>query len=249
MKRFTVIFISLLLLYSCKREIRHVSKITAKTNQIDSLIAQDSTIIKEYLPYKEKMIKEVNTVLTYAPNNLVRTDGNLQSTLGNLLADLMFEKANTLFKNETGKEVDFVLSNYGGIRAGIWKGDVKVLNAFNLMPFENTIVVVELTSDKVKELFKYFNDNNRAHPLSKQVQVIIEDGKTNVTIHGKPIEDERTYFIATSNYLQKGGDRMNFFLEPESLYESNFLIRDAIVAYFKSQDTLISKLDKRVIIN
>ena len=40
---------------------------------------------------------------------------------------------------------------------------------------------------------------------------------------------------------------MNFFVNPLSLYDSNFLIRDAIMEYFKSRDTLISKLDNRVI--
>ena len=60
----------------------------------------------------------------------------------------MYEKANELFLKETGKKVNFVFSNYGGIRAEIGKGDVKVIHAFNLMPFDNTIVVAELTKEK-----------------------------------------------------------------------------------------------------
>ena len=66
--------------------------------------------------------------------------------------------------------------------------------------------------------------------------------------NGKPLNNNRTYFVATSNYLQKGGDEMNFFVNPESLYESNFLIRNAIEEYFKSKDTLVANLDQRVII-
>ena len=42
---------------------------------------------------------------------------------------------------------------------------------------------------------------------------------------------------------------MNFFKNPLSLYDSNFLIRDAIIEYFKSNDTLISSLDHRVTIS
>ena len=248
MKKFLLLFLFISILFSCDKEVQNVVKISAKTSTIDSLVTQDSTIIKEFLPYKEKMIEEVNKVLSYAPKNLVRTDGNLQSSLGNLIADLSYDKANELFKKETGKKVDFAFSNYGGIRAGIWKGDVKVLHAFNLMPFDNTIVVAELTKEKTEELFKYFITINEANPLSKQVQVVIEGGKIDVKINGKPLEDGRTYYVATSNYLQKGGDRMNFFLHPESLFETNFLVRDAISDYFKSQDTLVSTLDNRVII-
>lgn len=249
MKKFLSLFLLVFLVASCNHQPQNVAKVTAKTNQIDTLIPQDSLIIKEYLPYRDKMIKEVNTIISYAPENLVRTDGKLQSTLGNLIADLSYTKANELFEKETGKNVDFAMSNYGGIRAGIWKGDVKVLHTFNLMPFENTLVVAELTSEKVEELFEYFMVESRAHPLSKQVQITIGKGdKIDIKINGKPIEDGKTYFVATSNYLQKGGDNMNFFLQPESLYESNFLVRDAIVEHFKQHDTLVSKLDNRIII-
>lgn len=249
MKNFWTLLFTLLLFFSCQKEQSlKVTKVTAKTTPIDTNSEQDSTIIKEFLPYKEKMVAEINKVLSYAPKDLVRTDGNLQSSLGNLLADLMYEETNELFKKETGKDIDFCMSNYGGIRAGIYKGEVKVSNAFNLMPFDNTIVVVELTPKKVKELFEYFVAKNRPHPLSKHVQLIIDNGTYKIKINGKPIDKNKTYFVATSNYLQKGGDNMDFFAEPESLYNSKILIRNAIVEYFKSKDTLISNLDDRVIV-
>ncbi len=233
---------------SCLHQSRQFSKVTTETSQLDTLVGQDSSLIEVYAPYKKKMNEEIHKVLSYAPKHLTRADGKMQSSLGNLIADLMFEKANSLFDEETGKEIDFVFSNYGGIRSGIWEGDVRVAHVFNLMPFDNTIVVVELTREKVEALFQFFLENNRAHPLSKQVQVTIKNKETiKVLIHGKPLED-KTYFVATSNYLQKGGDHMNFFANPKSLYDSNFLIRDAIAEYFGSRDTLVSQLDKRVLI-
>ena len=93
----------------------------------------------------------MNTVLSYTPHNLVRTDGELESSLGNLLADLCYEKGNPIFNSRTGKNIDFALFNYGGIRAGITQGNITTQNAFNLMPFENSLVVLELTSEKIEE--------------------------------------------------------------------------------------------------
>lgn len=233
---------------SCLYQSHQVSKVTTENSQLGTLVGQDSSLIEVYAPYKKKMNEEIHKVLSYAPKHLTRTDGKMQSSLGNLIADLMFEKANSLYIQETGKEIDFVFSNYGGMRSGIWEGDVRVAHVFNLMPFDNTIVVVELTREKVEALFQFFLENNRAHPLSKQVQVTMENKKTiKVLIHGKPLED-KTYFVATSNYLQRGGNHMNFFGNPKSLYDSNFLIRDAIAEYFGSRDTLVSQLDKRVLI-
>ncbi len=249
MKKLWIVLFSVFLFFSCKKEHYEVSKITSKTNLVDLKTKQDSTIIKEFLPYKDQMIKEVTRVISYAPKNLVRTDGLLQSSLGNLIADLSYQKANELFKNETGKTVDFSMSNYGGIRAGIQQGNVTVSHAFELMPFDNTIVVVELTADKVRELFEYFVIRDEAHPISKQVQLTIKNNSYAVKINGKPLDNSKTYFVATSDYLQKGGDGMNFFVNPVSLYKSNFLVRNAIVAHFESKDTLVSILGRRVIKN
>jgi 5'-nucleotidase len=249
MKKIWILFFFSFLLIACKNNSHEVSKINAKQLKIGNEVKQDSSIIQLFTPYKKKMTKEITKSLSFSTKILERTDGNLQSTLGNLVADLSYEKANELFKNKTGKTVDFSMSNYGGIRAAIMKGDVTVSNAFELMPFDNTLVVVELNYDKIKALFNYFVAKKRAHPLSKNIQLTIENDSYNVLINGKPIKKDRTYFVATSNYLQKGGDGMIFFSEPESLFDSNFLIRDAIVDYFESKDTLRANLDDRVIIN
>ena len=48
------------------------------------------------------------------------------------------------------------MMNAGGLRAPISKGVVTVQNAFSLMPFENDLVVVKLSGEKVKMLFDYF---------------------------------------------------------------------------------------------
>ena len=249
MKKIWILFFFSFLLIACKNNSHEVLKINAKQLNISNDIKQDSSIIQLFTPYKKKMTKEITKSLSFSPKILERTDGNLQSTLGNLVADLSYEKANELFKNKTGKTVDFSMSNYGGIRAAIMKGDVTVSNAFELMPFDNTIVVVELNYDKIKALFNYFVAKKRAHPLSKNIQLTIKNDSYNVLINGKAIKKDKTYFVATSNYLQKGGDGMIFFSEPESLFDSNFLIRDAIVDYFESKDTLSANLDNRVIIN
>jgi 2',3'-cyclic-nucleotide 2'-phosphodiesterase (5'-nucleotidase family) len=249
MKKIWILFFLSFLIIACKNNSYEVSKINAKQLKIVNEVKQDSSIIQLFTPYKKKMTKEITKSLSFSPKILERTDGNLQSTLGNLVADLSYEKANELFKNKTGKTVDFSMSNYGGIRAAIMKGDVTVSNAFELMPFDNTLVVVELNYDKIKALFNYFVAKKRAHPLSKNIQLTIENDSYKVLINGKSIQKNRTYFIATSNYLQKGGDGMIFFSEPESLFDSNFLIRDAIVDYFESKDTLRANLDNRVIVN
>lgn len=233
---------------SCAKEDKNLSKITGKLILVDSTLSTNNEINEVISPYKKKMIAEIGKVISYTPKNLVRTDGNLQSSLGNLMADLCFEKADSIFFAKTGKHADFSMFNYGGIRAGIYKGKVTNKHVFELMPFENTLVVVEMTYEKIKELAEYFKNEQRAHPLSKHIQIILSKNKYSLKLNGKKLNPKKTYYVVTNNYLQTGGDRMYFFDNPVSLFESNFLIRDAIKSYFKSKDTLVSNLDNRVII-
>ena len=172
-KRILLLLFSLLLVVGCSQHDPKLGKIKGTLIAVDSTQHSDSNIQETIEPYKKKMVQEINTVISYAPKDIIRTDGNLQSSLGNLLADLCFEKADSIFFSTTGKHADFSLFNYGGIRAGINKGKVINKNAFELMPFDNTLVVVEMTAQKIDELARYFYENRDAHPLSRQVQMIV----------------------------------------------------------------------------
>lgn len=246
-KSFTFFIVLLVFFVSCKKQTHTLQKITAKTTTIDSSFSSNSEISTLIEPYKETMITEINKVLSYTPKNLVRTDGNMQSSLGNLIADLCFKKADSIFYTQTNKHADFSMFNYGGIRSGIYKGNVTNGHVFKLMPFENTLVIVELSADKILELATYFKENKQAHPLSKQIQITLTEQDYSILINEKKINSDKTYFVVTSNYLQNGGDNMTFFKNPVTLYETNYLVRDAIKTYFKQQDTLKSSLDNRII--
>jgi len=242
-------FISLVLIaVSCNSNKNHLAKISAKTIAIDSTIISDSDITSIIDPYKQKLSSEMNKILCYALVDFVKYDGNMQSSLGNLMADLSYEIANPIFKELTNSNIDFVLFNYGGMRAIIPKTEVTTEVAYKLMPFENQLVVATLSGTKVIELFNYFTNRKRAHPLSKQVQLTIKGDEYALLINGKPFDKNKTYNVLTSDYLQNGGDNMVFFKEPKKLTNLNLKVREAIIQYFAKVDTLKANFDNRVII-
>ncbi|MFK5958574.1 MAG: 5'-nucleotidase [Lutibacter sp.] len=245
MKKIIIVFFTTFLLFSCKNEPQHLVKIEGKLIPINEELTSKKAIEAIIEPFKMKVEAEMNAVLSYTPNELNRADGKLESSLGNLMADLCFEKASPVFNSITGKNIDFALFNFGGIRAGISKGKITTRNAFNLMPFENQLVVVELTSEKIKELINYLIIENRAHPVSKQINLAITKNGYNLKINNKPIDSSKTYYVLTSDYLQNGGDNMNFFKNPVNLYKTNYKVRNAIIDYFKENDTVKIKLDGR----
>ena len=85
MKKPWILFLFIFLSIACKNSSYEVSKIKATQITLNAEIKQDSTIIQVFQPYKDKMTEEITKSLSYAPLQLERTDGNLQSTLGNLM--------------------------------------------------------------------------------------------------------------------------------------------------------------------
>lgn len=237
-----------LVLVACKNVDRNLTKITAKTIAIDSTIKPSIKIERMIAPYKEQLIDDMEEVLSYTSKDLTKKSVAMQSFLGNLMADMCFEMSAVLFKEKTNTTIDFAMFNYGGLRATIAAGKVTKEHAFKLMPFENELVVLNLTGKKVVALFNYFIANKKAHPLSKNIALRVKENEFRLRINDKEFDKNKTYNVLTSDYLQGGGDKMNFFKNPEKLTKLEYKIRDAIINYFEKVDTLKTAIDKRVTI-
>jgi 2',3'-cyclic-nucleotide 2'-phosphodiesterase (5'-nucleotidase family) len=247
MKR-SYVLLFLLAISSCQKSEKQLVKITAKNIAIDNTIKASEEIVWIISPYKGKLISEMQEVLCYSPKEMVKNDGNMQSSLGNLMADMCFEMANPIFKEKTNESIDFVLFNNGGIRASLPAGKITKEHAFKLMPFDNELVVVNLTGEKVLELTNYFIKNKKAHPVSKSIQLTIGENYNHLKIKGETFDKNKFYNVLTTDYLQGGGDKMNFFKNPKQLTLLDYKMRDAIIDYFRKKDTLHTAIDNRIII-
>ena len=87
----------------------------------------------------------------------------------------VYSEANPIFKSKTGKDIDMVILNHGGIRSIISKGNITTRTAYQLMPFENSIVVVALKGSQIDSLTNYLRLRERAHPISKLKLIVNKD--------------------------------------------------------------------------
>jgi len=248
MKKYLLLISIFFLFFSCKQQETQLRRIEGKLIPINSKIENDTAIKKLIIPFKLELEGKMNTVLAYAPTDYYKNKNKAETSIGNFMADLCYKQANPLFLKQSGKNIDFVLLNYGGIRSGIAKGNVTTKTAFEIMPFENSIVITELSYAKLQELFHYLKKSRVAHPISKHLKIVVEDEKiTSVLIKGEEINKDKTYNVLTSDYLQRGGDRMNFFKDPINLYDLNYKVRTAIIDELTEIDTIQTKEDSRFI--
>ncbi|MGS2738283.1 5'-nucleotidase C-terminal domain-containing protein [Sinomicrobium sp. M5D2P17] len=247
-----VIFITTIVFFSCKRgdvvTEPQISRIEGKEININDSITEDKTIDEFVKPFRKHIDEDLSAPLAYNPSDLSKTDGELNTAIGNLMADIVMEKSQPVFKKRTGKNIDAVLLNFGGIRATMSKGQVTARTAYEVMPFENAIVVLELTADKIQKLITYLAKAKTAHPVNGLQLTLDKDGKVKkFLIAGKPLDKSRHYYIATSDYLMNGGDNMNFFLDPVNTTPLDYRIRNAMIDYFTETDTIRTQQDNRFI--
>ena len=190
----------------------------------------------------------MNTPISYSPETYKKNDGELNSTLSNMFADATYEMSNPVFNKISGENIDIVLLNNGGIRSIISKGNISEKTAFELMPFENSIVVLELNGLSIIKMIDYLRKVKLQHPISGLQITLNNDYSVNeVKINGVSIENEKKYYVATTDYLLEGGDKMYFLAETTKTTDINYKMRDILIDYFKKYDTLKLKSDNRFI--
>ena len=217
--------------------------------EINQQVLSDSTIVKYYQPFKKNLEESLmNTPISYSPETYKKNDGELNSTLSNMFADATYEMSNPVFNKMSGENIDIVLLNYGGIRSIISKGNISEKTAFELMPFENSIVVLELSGLSIIKMIDYLRKVKLQHPISGLQITLNNDYSVNeVKINGVSIENEKKYYVATTDYLLEGGDKMYFLAETTKTTDINYKMRDILIDYFKKYDTIKLKSDNRFI--
>lgn len=191
----------------------------------------------------------MNEVLVISADEFPKERGKSETKLGNFVADLSLEVANGLYKPLDNDSIDFCLLNFGGLRTSLPKGEITRGKIFELMPFENELVVVTISETKIIELIMYLKSVG-GQPISG-FEITFSDMTNEDDLKQLFSEDGLSQFkILTSDYLANGGDKMNFFLNPIKIEPVGIKLRDAIIQHCKEQhkkgNQLVGKLDGRI---
>ncbi|WP_249024850.1 bifunctional metallophosphatase/5'-nucleotidase [Corynebacterium jeikeium] len=187
----------------------------------------DEDVAKIVSAAKESAKTEGEKVVTTLKNDFYRganSDGEsggnrgTESSLNSMIADATLYGVNKL----TDLKADLGVMNAGGVRADLASGDVTYAEAFAVQPFGNSLGVVEITGEQLKQALEqqWKPGGERAMlalGLSKNVQYAYdpdaEQGKriTYVSVNGKPLDPSKKYRVAGSSFLLNGGDSFDAF--------------------------------------
>lgn len=195
-------------------------------------------------PYKMQLDKRMNEVI-----GLVEQDMRAhkpESLLSNWSADVYLHSASQWL----GEPVDAAVVNLGGLRTQLTSGPITVGKVFELMPFENELVILWLKGSDMEELLNFFASIG-GQGVGGIRMIIQQEKAVDIMIAGQPIDRGRMYKVATNDYLAEGNDYMTTFTRHTKRVNTGILVRAMLMDYIRKETaqgrSIKSKLEGRIV--
>ena len=231
MRKLNSIWLALLLvsMFACKSV--QPTAYESNTTEINKEYNSDESVEDIIAPYKVALDEQMNRVIGVFATDMKKAKP--ESELANFMCDATQNYYNSVYGVQD--PADLTVMNYGGIRLQhIPKGDVTVNTMFELMPFENEIVAIEIPGNVLMQFFERMARSN-GWPVSDNVRMVIKNQKIiSVELNGKPVKDSETYTLLTSDYIAHGGDGIEFLKDLPTKRVGEKL-RDILIAYVEMQ--------------
>ena len=208
---------------------------------INNVQNPDSNVVKIIMPYHDSLIGKMNEVIAISRVTLKKEQP--EGSLGNLVCDLIMQHYSAL-------QPDLCVVNNGGLRIGqIKDGDITMGKIYELMPFDNSMMLLYINGKQLKQLFEKVASKN-GWPVSVGVSLQIEKGKLNSAyLQGNEINESKTYKLLVSDYLANGGDDCTM-LKGSPRMDLKELCRDVLIAEIKLKhqkgEKIASSIDGRI---
>ncbi|MBK9796082.1 MAG: 5'-nucleotidase C-terminal domain-containing protein [Holophagaceae bacterium] len=196
---------------------------------ITAAIADDEAIQKVITPLAAGIKATFGLPLVQAPQGLFRGRRGEENLLGYWVSDVMRQAAQAVI----GSPVRFAITNAGGLRANLRPGLLKVGDIFEMMPFENELVVIELTGAEVIQVVKEGILRRGGEPCSGVKAVVAGSPEsptyTLVWEDGSPIDLSAVVKVATSDYLYGGGDSIPTLKQGRKPFTTGVTLRQMLL--------------------
>ena len=189
----------------------------------------------------------INEPSTLDKEEKIRLVRNAETNLGDLCADA--------YRYVSGADVALV--NGGGIRTDILAGDITYDDIISVHPFGNELCMVEATGQQILDALEmgarvtpeenggFLQVSGLTYEIHTDMESTVkldENGMfqgmlgdyrvQNVMIGDEPLDPDKTYTVASHNYMLKNaGDGINMFTECELLLEDIMLDNQVLITY------------------
>ncbi|NLW41299.1 MAG: LysM peptidoglycan-binding domain-containing protein [Tissierellia bacterium] len=211
-------------------------------------LEEDEEISKEIARLEEENQKILSVAIGQSNVELVGEREVVragESNLGNLATDAMLDI--------TGADV--AMTNGGGIRASIPAGEITKGNVLEVFPFGNYIVVLELTGEEILNALEHGVDTYpelagkfpHVAGMTYKIDPSKEAGNriVELLVDGEPIELDKSYTLATNDFMAVGGDGYTMFEDAPIVGEFEGL-DEALIKYIEKIGVVEYEVEGRI---
>lgn len=214
---------------------------SAKLEHFDSSYhTEDQTINDLIAPYKNQIDSQMNTVVGFCEAEMIKQ--RPESVLGNVVSDMLI----TYTQEHLNETVDLCIMNFGGLRSPLPKGPVTKGKVFELMPFDNTLVLLKLPAESMGQLATHIARQGGEPIGSPHGVKLSKTGNQGYTFIFNTRDNGNDVWVLTSNYLADGGDGFSVYSQALERKETNVLIRDALIMYLSEHTSESNPLSGKV---
>ncbi len=248
MKKIITTFIIVAIVISATMYHNSQSEVTPKIADIELIEVNGSLqhdAMKNLIaPYKAEKEESMSVIIGESEETI--TVGKPESKLTNLIADILLTEARKYIA-----DTDMAVTNIGGIRRPLYEGNITIGDVFEILPFDNSLLVFEYKGSDLLSLADAIAKKG-GESISGMSLTINGEKAENVKINGLPIDSAKIYKVVTTDYLSWGNDQ----LEPLANYINstplNMMMRDAMFDYVTcatiNDQKISAKTDNRIII-
>lgn len=159
---------------------------------------------------------------------------NNQPALNNFLADFVAKRGSEL----AGRTVDMAILNKGSVRRSLPKGDITEGMIIDMQPFNNRIEVLEVKGSDLVDGFNVMSYLRGGDSVSSELDITMDRETrkcTSILLNGKPIDPDKTYLVATIDYLANGGDFMEPLTRGKKIATGQSVINQDLLKYLRTE--------------
>lgn len=181
------------------------------------------SMIQHYLTKNQAIL---NQIVSKAPEELSNKpeSGNYNIRLTYTIADIM--------RNITHSDIG--LQNTYGIRRSLPAGDITYSMLYETMPFDNTVTTLDIKGRDLLKLIAHSMPKNRTQIgvfAGVKVLLNLDNSLKGVLVNNQPLDENKTYSLATINFLISGGDGFDFSAA-KNIKDTNIPIREEVRKYW-----------------
>ncbi len=200
----------------------------------------DSEISRLLDGYRPFLYREMGRPVAVAKDTL--RFNKPESTLGNIVSDALRIRG----ANELGRQVHIGVIGDSSFRLFFKPGPITVGDIYEFMPYENNLVILTLTGEKIIELVQQ-NASLGGAPISGVRYTITPEGTARgILVNAEVVDPERHYRVATTSWAANGGDLFPALWEPVERKDLEISVRHIYVDYFGSLKEIYDVTDGRI---